>query len=48
MIVAIETIVCLKTTSVLFQAYITGKSGDTIPLNQKKLEDEEEGGVVCM
>jgi hypothetical protein len=39
MIITIETFVCLKTTAVLFQAFITEKSGDTIPLNQKKLED---------
>jgi hypothetical protein len=51
MIVAIETFVCLKTTPVLFQAYIIVKrmvSGNTVPLNQTKSEDGEGGGVVCM
>ncbi len=50
-VIANETFVCLKTTAVLFQAYIIEKrmvSGDTIPLNQTKLEDGELGGVVCM
>ena len=50
-VIAHETFVCLKTTAVLFQAYIIGKrmvSGDTVPLNQTKSEDGEGGGVVCM
>jgi hypothetical protein len=37
MIVAIEIFVC-RSDSVLFQAYITGKSGDTIPLKVPKRE----------
>ncbi len=51
MVMAIKTFVCLKTTAVLFQAYIIEKrmvSCNTVPLNQTKWLDEEGGGVVCM